>query len=165
VLAARRRTAGEMTVRVWSALVLAGVAGLLPSCTFPDGSIDDSGGGTAAEPPARPSTTPEGSWSLESGTTPGGPIVVPTKHEITLEIAPLNAVGRSTCNSYGGRVRVTAQRVRFGQVTTTLIGCEKALSQPEGRYYDALPRVRAWRIDASTLRLTGPGVELLFRPA
>jgi heat shock protein HslJ len=154
-----------MTARVWSALLTAAIAGVLTSCTFPGGSVDDSGGGTAAEPPGRPSAAPQGSWILESGTTPGGPIVIPAKREITLEITPSRAAGQSTCNSYGGRVRATAERIRFGQVVTTLIGCEKALSEPEGRYYDALPRVRAWHVDEETLTLAGPGVELVFRAA
>jgi heat shock protein HslJ len=152
-----------MTARVWSALLLAAIAAVLPSCAFPGGSVDGSGGGTATVPPARPSATPEGSWSLESGTSPSGPIVISPKSEITLEIRPRQAVGRSTCNSYGGPVRVTGERIRFGQVTTTLIGCERALAEPEGRYYDALPRVRAWRVDDSTLTLTGAGVKLVFR--
>ena len=100
-----------------------------------------------------------------SGATPGGPIVIPAKSEITLEITPPDAVGRSTCNSYGGRVRVTGERIRFGEIVTTLIGCEKPLAEPEGRYYDALPRVRAWHVDDGKLTLTGPGVELVFRAA
>ena len=117
-----------------------------------------------AAPPSSPST-PEGSWTLTSGATPAGPIVIPAKREITLEIAPRRADGQSTCNSYGGRVRVTGERIRFGEIVTTLIGCEKPLAEPEGRYYDALPRVRAWNVDTATLTLTGPGVELVFRTA
>jgi heat shock protein HslJ len=152
-----------MTARVWSALLTAAIAGVLSGCTFPGGSVDDSGGGSAAEPPGRPSATPEGSWSLESGTTPEGPIVIPVNREITLEITPSRATGRSTCNSYGGHVRVAEQRIRFGRVVTTLIGCGKGLAEPEGRYYDALPRVRAWHVDEETLTLTGPGVQLVFR--
>lgn len=153
-----------MTARVWSTLLLAALASVLPGCTIPGGSTDDSGEGTVVAPPSRPAT-PEGSWTLESGATPSGPIVIPPKSEIALEIAPPRAEGQSTCNSYGGRVRVTGERIRFGQVVTTLIGCEKPLSEPEGRYYDALPRVRLWSVDASTLTLTGPGVELVFQAA
>jgi heat shock protein HslJ len=153
-----------MTVRVWSALLVAAVASLLSSCTIPGGGVDGSGAGTATAP-TRPSATPEGSWSLEFGTTPAGPIVVPAKRVITLEIAPPDAVGRSTCNSYGGRVRVTDGRIRFRMVNTTLMRCEKPSAAPERRYYGALPRVRAWHVDDGMLRLTGPGVELVFRPA
>ena len=156
-----------MTARVWSALLLATLAGVLPGCTIPgpgvEGSGEETGTETLTAPPGGRQETPNGSWSLESGATPDGPIVVPAKREITLEIAPPDAAGESTCNSYGGRVQVSGERIRFGKVVTTLIGCEKDLAEPEGRYYTALPQVRAWRVDDSTLILTGPGVELVFR--
>ena len=152
-------------MRVSLALVLAAIASALSSCAFPGGGLNGSGEGSATAPPNGRPATPEGSWTLESGTTPDGSIAIPAKREITLEIAPPDAVGRSTCNSYGGRVRVTGKRIRFGMINTTLMGCEKPLAEPEGRYYGALQRVRAWGVDDSTLTLTGPGVELVFRAA
>src|SRR5262245_1439958 len=109
-----------MTARVWSALWSASFVGLLLlSGCVPGVSVDGSPESKRSEPPAAP-TTPEGAWSLVTGTTPEGPIVIPGGREITLEITPPEAVGRSTCNSYGARVRVRAERIRFGTVGTTL---------------------------------------------
>jgi len=153
-----------MTARLLPTLLVATLCGVLAGCSFPQADSGGSTVGTATAPRGGWSPTPEGSWSLVSGTTPDGPVVLPAGREITLGIAPPEAGGRSTCNTYGGRVRVTGERIRFAKVITTLIGCKKALAEPEGRYYSALPRVRAWRADASTLTLTGPGVKLVFRP-
>ncbi len=108
--------------------------------------------------------SPGGGWQLVAGLTPDGPIDLPGAGAITLSIGKGQAGGTSTCNTYGTRVRVNGDRIRFRRVETTLIGCDDALVKPETAYYMALLRVREWQMESGRLILTGPGTELVFRP-
>jgi heat shock protein HslJ len=90
---------------------------------------------------------------------------VPAGSRIALSIAPPEAGGISTCNSYGTDVRVDGDEIRFGKVASTMKGCDEDLAVPEFRFYDALPKVRTWRSDGGTLTLSGPNTTLVFHAA
>jgi heat shock protein HslJ len=106
----------------------------------------------------------EGSWRLTSGTVDGQAIPLPAPVSISLKLAGTDVSGSSGCNSYGGSVQVDGDRISFGSLSQTDIGCPEPLASAERLFMGALGRVERGTRDGATLRLSGQGVDLAFAP-
>jgi heat shock protein HslJ/uncharacterized protein YecT (DUF1311 family) len=74
--------------------------------------------------------------------------------EITLELDEAAAfAGLGGCNRYFGTVEVTAERITFGQVGATRMGCPEPAMSEEQRYFQALEAVTGWRVEDDVLEL------------
>lgn len=105
----------------------------------------------------------QGDWVLVSGAAPDGTIPLDPEYPITLEMNALRGGGRSTCNSYGGRFKIDGTAFYQRTLGAEQAGCaSKTLETAELRYLEALTAVREIEADETTLRLTGPGAELVF---
>lgn len=116
--------------------------------------------GCAAAPQADPDI--EGNWRLVSGSVSGQPIPLIEGRPITLQVDGPNVSGNSSCNQYGGQVLVDGSAIEFGDLFSTLMGCEAELMAAESAYTDALQRVDTVAFDGAELVLTGPDAELRF---
>jgi putative lipoprotein len=82
----------------------------------------------------------------------------------TLQIAADGQVnGRGGCNGYGGGATIKdGQKISFGNMRATLMACEQAAMDQEGRLFAALKKVEAYHIDNGRLVLADKdGKELL----
>jgi putative lipoprotein len=65
------------------------------------------------------------------------------------------AEGSGGCNTFAGGYRLDGDRLEIGgdgfEIATTLRACPPAVMDQEGRFLDALTRVRAWRIEQGLL--------------
>jgi heat shock protein HslJ len=111
-----------------------------------------------------PQATPEidGNWQLESGEVAGQPL--PLVEAITLQIDRANVSGNSACNQYSGQIVVDGSAIEFGDLISTLMGCEADRMEAESAYSDALSRVDTVALDGGDLVLSGPDAELRFTP-
>lgn len=142
----RNRRPPASVPRDMQRLLLAAVAAiLLAACSLVPG------GGSLA-----------GAWRLTSGTLRGAAITPAAEAPVTLTLAGAEASGSAGCNSYGGAVTVADDRVSFGDLMTTLIGCQPAQAQAESAYLEALRLVERGRRDGDRLTLSGPQTELAF---
>jgi heat shock protein HslJ len=126
------------------------IAAALAALVFTACSVIPSGGTLAGE------------WRLVSGTLLEAPITPVADAPITLTLAAAEASGSAGCNSYGGPVSITNDRVSFGDLMTTLIGCQPPQAEAESAYLEALGLVERGRRDGDRLTLSGPQVELVF---
>lgn len=147
-------------------LVLLGAAIACDSSSEPAPTPSATTSPTATPRPAHspaPGLPYKGDWVLVSGTTPKGPIPIYEDFLITLALRERRASGRSTCNSYGGRFRIDGTTFSPGTFGANQAGCAKrALERPETLYLSSLVSTREVYADDTTLRLTGPDVELVF---
>jgi heat shock protein HslJ len=104
----------------------------------------------------------DGAWRLSAGTVDGQEIAVPANPPMTLTLAGSEVGGSGGCNSFGGSVAVTGDQVDFGDLASTLIGCDEPLARGEQIYLTALGRVERGARDGASLTLRGTGVELRF---
>ncbi len=109
-----------------------------------------------------PSGGLDGQWRLTSGTVDGQQIPISAQAPMTLTLDSGQAVGRGGCNSFGGRATISGDRVAFGQLSSTLIGCDDPLGRAEQLYLTALGRVERGHRDGAMLTLSGSGIELTF---
>lgn len=77
---------------------------------------------------------------------------------LTFDKADKRVGGSSGCNTYGGSFALSGEGLSFGQIMSTLIGCEASIAGQERRYLDALQSVIAFqRTESGRLVLSGPG--------
>lgn len=70
----------------------------------------------------------------------------------------------TTCNTGGGNVRVVRDRLRLGQVSTTLIACLDERGEIERSMMQVLGKTWVdWSIDGNELRLTHGATALVYR--
>jgi heat shock protein HslJ len=136
----RRRTAWLLAVP----LVLAG-------CGAP------SAGGSPADDAV-------GEWELVSGTASGRPLPQPAGSRATLTLDGSQAGGTSFCNHYSATYRGNGGAIEFDAIGGTEMGCAPEVMEAEYAYSAALAEVDTVVVEAVDLVLTGPGVELRFRP-
>ena len=106
---------------------------------------------------------PQGSWVLVSGATGEGEIPLVADHPITLTIDGASVGGTAACNGYGGRIEPTAAGIEIRDLAWTAVACmPDEVMAAEAAYTQALPAVRAIRVDAEQLVLEGVGFELRF---
>lgn len=107
-----------------------------------------------------------GDWELVHGRGPGGEVLVPDGHPVTLTIGEHGWSGNAACNRYHGNVEVTGDQLAVGAVAVTRMACaDPAVMAAEAAYLAAFAQAEGWSLEGATLRLTGPGVELAFRRA
>lgn len=113
-----------------------------------------------AAPPA--GSDLDGTWRLTGGVHDGAPVPVLDEAPITMTIDATEVGGRAACNQYGGDVRVDGDRVAFGAMSMTEMGCDPAVMDAESAYLAALGDVERWTRDGGMLTLSGEAVELTF---
>jgi heat shock protein HslJ len=99
-------------------------------------------------------------WTLTQLVVDGQEQPLSPAHPATLRILARDhqVAGSGGCNSYGGSYTLFGNQMRVGELRTTLIACaDETIMTQESHFLAALPRVTSYRIDASTLILTGNG--------
>lgn len=99
-------------------------------------------------------------WVLTDG--------VPTVegYPITLRVEDSRVGGTAACNSYGGDVTVSGDRIEVHELAWTEMGCpEPGVHDSEAAYLDALQAVERYERTDGQLVLSGPDVELRFEAA
>jgi len=83
---------------------------------------------------------------------------------ITLRVEGANVSGSSACNQYGGVVTIEGSTIAFGDLASTLMGCEPEVMAPESAYTEALTQIDTVSLEGDELVLTGPDTNLRFAP-
>ena len=104
----------------------------------------------------------DGEWRLVGGVHHGDPVPIPDEAPITLTVDGADVGGRAACNQYGGTVSVDGDRITFGAMSMTEMGCDPAVMEAESTYVAALRDVERWARDGAVLTLTGEVVELTY---
>lgn len=82
----------------------------------------------------------------------------------TLKIAADGQVsGRGGCNGYGGGATVEEEKISFGDMRATLMACEQAAMDQEGRFFAALKEIEGFRIEDGRLVLADKDGKELVR--
>ncbi len=105
-----------------------------------------------------------GTWKLQDGKGPEGPVDPLKDHPIELTFAPDLAVsGSSGCNNIMGTATVTDGALDMGALGQTMMACEEDAMTVEFAYTQALDQVTGGDVDPGVaLHLTGEGVELNY---
>lgn len=75
-----------------------------------------------------------------------------------------DAYGTGGCNRFrGGFTLQGADGVTFGQLASTMMACDGAPGEQEGRFHAALAAVRRWRIEGEALLLLDAGGATVLR--
>ena len=119
------------------------------------------GGNTAGGSPADDAV---GEWELVSGTSGGRPLPQPAGSRATLTLDGSQAGGTSFCNHYSATYRRSGSSIEFDAIGGTEMGCAPDVMEAEFAYTAALGDVDTLVVESVDLVLTGPGVELRFRP-
>jgi heat shock protein HslJ len=106
----------------------------------------------------------EGNWQLVFGNVAGQALPLVEGHLITLQVEGTNAAGSSACNQYGGSVTIDGSKIVFGDLVSTLMGCEADVMAAESAYTNALRQVDTISFEGDDLILTGPDADLRFTP-
>ncbi len=133
----------------WMVAVALGMIGLLATACSGAGAADLAGT----------------SWTLV--TLNGAALAPDTEVTLTFEVVDSEARigGTGGCNSYGGSYEQSGSALTFRDVFSTLMACEGPVMDQELSYFNALAGVTGFSLAGETLRLTGQGVELVFRAA
>lgn len=102
------------------------------------------GGGSSAE-----LDLPGTSWTLAD---PGEATAPPT-----LQFAAATVSGSGGCNGFSGSYEVDGERLSFGPLKATQIGCPEPLAAAERRFFAALEEVSHGRLEDGELILAGDG--------
>lgn len=95
-----------------------------------------------------------GSWKLisygsKSNPTPGAPDV-----DTTVTFGSDGKIsGNVGCNSFGGDYKVRGDKIVFGQIVSTLMGCPNPIGQQESAVFSAFTGEAAFNVDGSTLTI------------
>lgn len=90
-------------------------------------------------------------------------IVEDRRPTLVLNVAEDRAVGSGGCNRYSGSFREGKDRVQFGPMMQTKIGCGDEINQSEQRFHAALARVARLRQRADQLELLDENGAILMR--
>jgi heat shock protein HslJ len=134
-------------------------AGLVALCLFGiacGGPSEPSGGDPA------PTSSYEGTWRLTDVSGPDGDVPIVKGYRITLDINGGSVVGKSACNTYGGRIDTTGDNLRLDGLGGTEMGCARSVMRSETAYLNALAVADTIEREGNTLVLTGPDSQLLF---
>ncbi|MBN1093923.1 META domain-containing protein [Blastococcus sp. TML/M2B] len=123
---------------------------------------DDGGAGTGADDSDAPEVT--GEWQLASGSSIGADLPSPPGVTATLTLSDGRASGTAFCNRYMASYELDGSSFSFGDIGSTLMGCEPDVMAAESAYLEALAGVDTAVRDAGDLLLTGAGIELRFTP-
>lgn len=106
-----------------------------------------------------------GDWELVEGTVDGEAIPLVDGAAVTLTATPSTLSGTSACNSYSADLTIDVDTMTVEHMAVTRMACDDARMTVEGLYLAGLERVTAATGEVDGLVLTGPGVELRFKPA
>lgn len=82
----------------------------------------------------------------------------------TLQITADGQVsGRGGCNGYGGGATLEDEKISFGDMRATLMACEQAAMDQEGRFFAALKEVEGFHIEDGSLVLADKDGKELVR--
>lgn len=91
---------------------------------------------------------------------------VPRRTNAWLRIEDGEVRFETGCNSGGGPVTVEADRIRFGEVVISLVGCLGDGARLEGPQVDVLMRRQAtWSVDGDQLRISRGPTALIYEAA
>lgn len=113
-------------------------------------------------PPAGTDGGPDGEWRLVGGVHGGDRLRIPADAPITMTIERAEVGGRAACNTYGGELTLDGDRIGFGAMSMTEMGCDPAIMQAESAYLAALNEVERWDRQGENLTLAGEAVELTY---
>lgn len=130
-----------------------------------------SAGITFAALSSTPSSLTQHSWTLTRLVVDGQEQPLSATRPATLRFLSQERqiAGSGGCNSFGGSYTLLGNQLRVSELRTTLIACigddGASVTEQESHYLQALPLVTSYRLDGSTLTLTGDGgkVSLTFR--
>jgi heat shock protein HslJ len=105
-----------------------------------------------------------GEWELVSATASGAPLTQPSGAAATLSLDGTQARGTSFCNHYMTGYSIDGDTIRFEGLGGTDMGCDPAVMAAESDFLTALGAADTVALDGTDLLLTGPDVELRFRP-
>ncbi len=75
-----------------------------------------------------------------------------------------DVAGTTGCNRYSGKVTIDGDRITFGQLASTLIGCEDAIAAQEQAFNAALTGATNWSVGSNgDLTIKGAG-DIVARP-
>lgn len=104
----------------------------------------------------------DGEWTLVDGTHDGEPLPIIDDAPITLTVEGTGVRGRAACNIYSGAATIDADRIGFGSMAVTEMGCDPAITDAEAAYLAALADVEHWSREGEALTLSGAAVELRY---
>ncbi len=119
-----------------------------------------AGCGSGAGPP--PDVT--GEWELVEFVADGTVRPEPVGGRATLTTGDGELGGTSFCNTYRGTYRLDGDDLAVSGLGSTEMGCAPELMDAEAAYLEALTAVERAGSSDGYLVLTGPGVELRYRP-
>lgn len=99
-------------------------------------------------------------WIVEA--IDGKPAADGVKSTLKIE-ADGQVSGRGGCNGYGGPAKVEGEKISFGNMRATLMACEQAAMDQEGRFFAALKEVEGYRIEDGRLVLADKDGKELVR--
>ncbi len=105
-----------------------------------------------------------GEWQLASGTALGAELLLPPGATATLALSGGEANGTAFCNRFFASYELDGSSFSFGDIGSTMMGCEPDVMAAETTYLAALDAVDTAVLDGGDLLLTGAGVELRFGP-
>lgn len=117
-------------------------------------------GGPAAGAPVDPT----GEWELVELVRDGTIEPAPAGSRATMTVAEGRLGGSGYCNEYGTEYRLDGDEIVLAGVGGTERGCAPDLMAADTVYFEALASVGTVASRDGYLVLTGPGVELRFRP-
>lgn len=95
--------------------------------------------------------SPVGRWLAED--VDGGGVI--DRLQTILEIAEDGAVsGTGGCNRMIGKATIAGNALTFGTIASTQMACTPAAMAQERKFFDALEKVRSWRVDIQRRKLT-----------
>jgi heat shock protein HslJ len=128
---------------------------LLAACLLVSGCADSATGATA---------DPTGDWELVELWRGSTVEPLPVGGRATLAVAGGTLDGTSFCNSYSGSYELDGDELVVEGLGGTEMGCAPELMTAETSYLEALGAVERVGSRDGYLVLTGPDVELRFRP-
>ncbi|AOS63412.1 META domain-containing protein [Actinoalloteichus hymeniacidonis] len=110
---------------------------------------------------------PTGPWQLAEGTTAEGAIPLDDAWPVTLRFEDGSIKGTAACNHYGTRASINGTSLRLAEGGLTNMYCpadDFEVMATESRYLEALWAANGIEQTSETFTLTGPDIELTFRP-
>lgn len=102
------------------------------------------------DPEAVSPATPAGQWLAED--IDGGGVI--DSLQTVLEISADGSIsGSGGCNRMTGKAAISGDQITFGPIASTNMACTPAAMDQEGKFFEALRRVRSWNIDAGMQKL------------
>lgn len=120
--------------------------------------------GGCGGPAAGAAADPTGEWELVELVRNSTVEQAPVGGRATMTVADGTIGGSGYCNEYGTGYRLDGDRIELDGVGGTERGCAPELMAADTVYFEALASVDTVASRDGYLVLTGPGVELRFRP-